>query len=97
MKFPSSARFAPGIASVISALLLGYQRLVCSAGLSRPGCCCSGRGSAGRSHARRPLSPPSAAKPITEADISFAAEDLAQEIQQMPAEQRKAFLAHRAD
>jgi len=29
---------------------------------------------------------------ITEADISFAAEDLAQELQQMPAEQRKAFL-----
>ncbi len=31
-------------------------------------------------------------EPITEADISFAAEDLAQELQQMPAEQRKAFL-----
>lgn len=29
---------------------------------------------------------------ITEADISFAAEDLAQELQQMPPEQRKAFL-----
>lgn len=31
-------------------------------------------------------------EPITEADISFAAEDLAQELQQMPAEERKAFL-----
>jgi len=31
-------------------------------------------------------------EPITEADLSFAAEDLAQELQQMPAEQRKAFL-----
>ncbi len=31
-------------------------------------------------------------EPITEADISFAAEDLAQELQQMPPEQRKAFL-----
>src|SRR5690606_21588079 len=29
---------------------------------------------------------------ITEADISFAAEDLAQELQQMPPDQRKAFL-----
>lgn len=30
--------------------------------------------------------------PITEADLGFAAEDLAQELQQMPAEQRKPFL-----
>tara|TARA_R110002124_G_scaffold144122_10_gene309016 strand:+ start:294 stop:1211 length:918 start_codon:yes stop_codon:yes gene_type:complete len=33
-----------------------------------------------------------AGSPITEADLSFAAEDLAQELQQMPPEQRKAFL-----
>ncbi len=31
-------------------------------------------------------------EPITEADLSFAAEDLTQELQQMPAEQRKPFL-----
>ena len=31
-------------------------------------------------------------EPITEADISFAAEDLQQELAQMPAEERKAFL-----
>lgn len=31
-------------------------------------------------------------EPITEADISFAAEDLQQELQQIPAEERKAFL-----
>ncbi|HEY9012679.1 MAG TPA: peptidylprolyl isomerase [Devosia sp.] len=31
-------------------------------------------------------------EPITEADISFAAEDLQQELQQMPANERKAFL-----
>ncbi|WDQ99843.1 hypothetical protein PSC71_03345 [Devosia sp. J2-20] len=30
--------------------------------------------------------------PITEADLGFAAEDLAQELQQMPPEQRKPFL-----
>lgn len=30
--------------------------------------------------------------PITEADLSFAAEDLSQELSQMPAEQRRAFL-----
>ena len=33
-----------------------------------------------------------AGSPITEADLSFAAEDLAQELQQMPPDQRKAFL-----
>ncbi|MCS6759321.1 MAG: hypothetical protein MO852_10265 [Candidatus Devosia euplotis] len=33
-----------------------------------------------------------AGSPITEADLSFAAEGLAQELQQMPPEQRKAFL-----
>ena len=31
-------------------------------------------------------------EPITEADLSFAAEDLTQELQQMPADQRKPFL-----
>jgi peptidyl-prolyl cis-trans isomerase C len=33
-----------------------------------------------------------AGEPITEADLSFAAEDLTQELQQMPPEQRKPFL-----
>jgi peptidyl-prolyl cis-trans isomerase C len=33
-----------------------------------------------------------AGEPITEADLSFAAEDLTQELSQMPPEQRKAFL-----
>src|SRR5690606_36270995 len=33
-----------------------------------------------------------AGETITEADFSFAAEDLAHELQQMPADQRKAFL-----
>jgi len=33
-----------------------------------------------------------AGSPITEADLSFAAEDLAQELQQMPPDQRKPFL-----